>query len=155
MKTICFVLISLMSLSCSNIFVRNPKVKKKYKNGTIQHFEYNNGLLIKTFYTKNGIREGISESIYIDDGEYLRVVSIYSNGILQEQSHFSNNGTLVFKVNYYDGIQIETKVLTEIDENLDKHYIIKRSSLNCKSVQYYLLNETIIDSTFHDCLDLD
>ena len=141
------IVFSSISVSfCQTIKYENKK--EKIKDGKTILITYRNGRIIKKITTQNnGIRDGLSEEWKIDslDNEFQYSQSLYSNGILVEESFYARKNILTEKYVYSNGLLIYDIKLINIDKNNNLHYIKKLYNYNSFR-QYSLINNIIIDS---------
>lgn len=151
-KIITFVIYTYIVLFCSiafPVFSQNNLINKQIKdtNGRVIIFQYENGELVKSISTSNGLRNGVMEEIINDtiSGDYLKIVYLYEMGVLREECFYSKDSILTDKYVYENGGIKYSLKLIDIDDKKNLHYVKKIFSY-CNFMQYNLINDNIIDS---------
>ena len=138
------LIVLFLSISCSQ--TNKIRVKKvRDREGFVTYYYYENNKLVKSMQTKNGIRDGVTESIHEDEDSYMRAYFIYEEGVLKEITWYSIDSIVFYKTIYYQGRVIEDWVIQSISEDTVKQLRIIYQSCN-RCTQYLISNGIVVDS---------
>lgn len=144
----CWLVVMLFSINC---LAQTPVVKKSVDQAGITTLTYTiNGKPSKIIrFNKDGLRHGVSEEWHYDEDtpEVHHLVYLYEEGVLKEASQVFDDGQVLWKNVYKEGVRTEHIILDGIYPD-DMRYVKKVYTGSQDYWLYRISNGLVTDSLF-------